>query len=441
MNTCRSRLCLWSEVALLSAVGIGGAITLAPESVFAQVEEPLASPSVSGPIANPGLCFTIGGTTVTDYAVDVPGCGRDVVIPDGVTEIESGAFRGKGLTQVRFPDSLTTIDAYAFRDNALTAVTFPASVTEIGARAFEQNRLGSARFTAWPSASSVRAEPFGAGNAPFGSGGLGPWGYVPVYGPAEGAPASRQFDPAAAYDTTIVGAAGMLVNPAQVTVQYRDATGNAVAPDVTYVGPSRTSYEVSVNPDAPGDFSGYYVAGQSPTITAPSVTGFTTPDAQRPVLAAGLNTVTFTYGASEPAASTARAAASVVMHPDTVRPGEQVTVSGSGFAADEMLAVWLHTTPVKLAMARADGTGSFTVTVTIPVDVAFGTHEIEVVGITDQVAVSRPVAVVSSTAPATEIASALPDTGFVVAPFGVTGGALLLAGLGFVWWRNRRERH
>ena len=62
----------------------------------------------------------------------------ELVIPDGVTSIESNAFKScTRLTSVTIPDSVTKIEAAAFDDcMGLTSMVIPDSVTKIGAYAF-----------------------------------------------------------------------------------------------------------------------------------------------------------------------------------------------------------------------------------------------------------------------------------------------------------------
>jgi hypothetical protein len=64
-----------------------------------------------------------------------------VLIPDSVTEIGRGAFRGcTGLTSIVIPDSVTKIGEYAFGGcTGLTSIVIPDSVTEIGRDAFPEN--------------------------------------------------------------------------------------------------------------------------------------------------------------------------------------------------------------------------------------------------------------------------------------------------------------
>lgn len=60
-----------------------------------------------------------------------------------------------------------------------------------------------------------------------------------------------------------------------------------------------------------------------------------------------------------------------------VKPGDTVEVTGTGFAADESVAIEMHSgEPVLLATVITDADGAFTETVTVPKDAALGEHEI-----------------------------------------------------------------
>ena len=67
-----------------------------------------------------------------------PGAEGCVVIPEGVTEIDTAAFiDNKKITEIVFPDSLKEIKDKAFMDcNALTKLVFPKNLKSIGYQAF-----------------------------------------------------------------------------------------------------------------------------------------------------------------------------------------------------------------------------------------------------------------------------------------------------------------
>jgi len=63
---------------------------------------------------------------------------KNIVIPNSVVEIGTGAFGWSGLTSITIPNSVTTIGEMAFQRCHLTSVYIPSSVTTIKTRAFEQ---------------------------------------------------------------------------------------------------------------------------------------------------------------------------------------------------------------------------------------------------------------------------------------------------------------
>ena len=84
---------------------------------------------------------TVEGMLLTaDRTKLISGAGDDkgVTVPEGVTEIEEGAFAGFGnITSVTLPNTVTTIGKVAFSNcTALATVTIPSSVTSIGSKAF-----------------------------------------------------------------------------------------------------------------------------------------------------------------------------------------------------------------------------------------------------------------------------------------------------------------
>ncbi|MBK1786320.1 hypothetical protein JHE00_18470 [Prauserella sp. ASG 168] len=62
------------------------------------------------------------------------------------------------------------------------------------------------------------------------------------------------------------------------------------------------------------------------------------------------------------------------------RAGDDVEVTGTGFAPGENVAVTLHSDPAELPPVRAGENGGFTYTATIPDDVAEGTHRLVFTG-------------------------------------------------------------
>lgn len=83
--------------------------------------------------------FIIKGTVLKQYT------GRDkhVVVPDGITEIDSFAFmRSSNITSIELPEGLITIGNFAFFDcSNLVSVNIPDSVVSIGQHAFHRTPL------------------------------------------------------------------------------------------------------------------------------------------------------------------------------------------------------------------------------------------------------------------------------------------------------------
>ncbi len=98
----------------------------------------------------PESCFTVKGSSITDYDVDT--CGTDVVIPktiggvtiDKIGDYQISAFYDKGLTSVIIPNTIIHIDGDldgSFKENNLTHITIPESVTLVSWSAFASNQL------------------------------------------------------------------------------------------------------------------------------------------------------------------------------------------------------------------------------------------------------------------------------------------------------------
>lgn len=92
------------------------------------------------------------------------------------------------------------------------------------------------------------------------------------------------------------------------------------------------------------------------------------------------------------------APAEIVLSTASVTAGEQITIAGSGFIADEELAFELRSTPTPLGDARADATGALSATVTVPADVTAGEHRVYVTR-ADGTELSYPLTVIAAEMP------------------------------------------
>ena len=129
----------------------------APVKKAAQTRK-TAAPRKKTPIkSNPDFDISPKGV-LTEYK----GPGGDVVIPEGVKEIDNQAFTGcKGLASVTIPESVRKIRFYAFGESSLQSVTIPKSVQSIEASAFcECADLTSVTFQDREDASGIELDIF-----------------------------------------------------------------------------------------------------------------------------------------------------------------------------------------------------------------------------------------------------------------------------------------
>ena len=118
--------------------------TPSPAAVPTPTPEPTPAPAPT-PTPTPELNANRNQEILTSEIADqlIMLQGTDIVIPDGVTSIASGAFAYNQLTSVVIPKSVTSIGVYAFRDNQLKNIEIPNSVTSIEDGAFSYNQLSN----------------------------------------------------------------------------------------------------------------------------------------------------------------------------------------------------------------------------------------------------------------------------------------------------------
>ena len=98
-------------------------------------------------------CYTINSTGyITGY--DFAACPKDLVIPNqingnNVVGIETGVFRNKGITSVKFPEGIKNIKPFAFKDNPIVQdeLILPASLQTIGNNAFDSTTANYKKLT------------------------------------------------------------------------------------------------------------------------------------------------------------------------------------------------------------------------------------------------------------------------------------------------------
>lgn len=118
-----------------------------------------------------------------------------------------------------------------------------------------------------------------------------------------------------------------------------------------------------------------------------------------------------------------------------------VTVTGADFAANESVTLTLHTKVYPLTTVQTDGTGGFSVAVTLPTGVN-GTHTIVATGAKHDTASAKLTISncgEAAAAPAAASAGGLSTTGVAVLSIGGLGVVLLAVGMLLVLGARRRR--
>lgn len=264
-----------------------------------------------------------------------------------------------------------------------------------------------------------------------------------------------------------------------IVTDGRSDSGVTIAPDRQHsVLGSKITLTATVSPsDAKGtvEFSdGGSVIGSSP-VTAGSAT-FSTTD-----LGAGTHALTARFLPSDTEALRAStspatqvsvydgALASITLSKASVKQGEKVSITGSGFAPGEIVSLTLHSTPVELGNATADDKGGFTREVTIGTSVEATSHTIAAVGLSSSLKATAELAVTprgdnggnnggtdngggnngggnnggtdnGGGKPAQPGRPGLPNTGVVGSALSGIAAAVLLSGIGIAAWTRRSRK-
>ncbi len=248
-------------------------------------------------------------------------------IPDSITEVKERAFFGNKLTEIEFSKNLKSIGNSAFMQNQLKEIEIPSNIEEIqegafktnlltnvilheglktiGANAFEDNKVDEIiipnTVENWPSTNRD--------NSIFRRNGNGTTTkilyLVKVYNDS-GATAKNTFG---------------IVNPAAVTVEYKDSKGKEIASSKTIVGKELKKAEkqgsawvavegsgydlLNYNVDIKVTYNlinvidkiseNYYQMNNEYTFEPIEIEGYETPESQTVTLDKKENTITFTY--------------------------------------------------------------------------------------------------------------------------------------------------
>jgi hypothetical protein len=155
-------------------------------------------------------------------------------------------------------------------------------------------------------------------------------------------------------------------------------------------------------------------------------------------------TTTLTVTTAPPALGTSEPTGTVASSSRAAVPGEQITVTASGYAPGEVVAFYLHSDPIYLGVAVADAQGVATLTVAVPTQAPAGQHHVRAIGGTSGVWAEVPVALAAAPgaapAAAAPVAAGAPaDTRAALAVTGASptaalsvAGGLLALGAGLV---------
>lgn len=124
----------------------------------------------------------------------------------------------------------------------------------------------------------------------------------------------------------------------------------------------------------------------------------------------------------------------------SVFPGGQLMIQGGGFAPNEDVEIWLHSTPVLLSTIPANALGAISTTITIPTTATPGAHSIVATGVTSGRSFSTSLTI-NSASPAVVPIETLGNVGADPRGLVVLGGALLALGVALLVARRLTPAH
>ncbi|SDF68600.1 fibronectin type III domain-containing protein [Klenkia brasiliensis] len=118
-----------------------------------------------------------------------------------------------------------------------------------------------------------------------------------------------------------------------------------------------------------------------------------------------------------------------------ITAGQKITLEGTGYAPNSTVELLVYSSPVSLGTVVTDENGSFSVEVTVPANLANGTHHLVATGVDPSGNVRNLVIAVTVSGGQAVLAT----TGFDAVPVAVGGGLVLLAGAGLLVGARRRS--
>jgi hypothetical protein len=118
-----------------------------------------------------------------------------------------------------------------------------------------------------------------------------------------------------------------------------------------------------------------------------------------------------------------------------ITAGQKITLQGTGFAPNSTVQLLVYSSPVSLGTVVTDENGSFSVEVTVPANLANGTHHLVATGVDANGNVRNLVIAVTVSGGVATLAT----TGFDAVPVAVGGGLVLLTGAGLLVGARRRS--